>query len=357
MLKQLGCISLLLIAVNAVAQSVPATHHTLNYEGRTIKYYSEGIVQLNWPGTSVKTQFSGHTLSVTLIGNGDHFDVLIDGKLTKKLITARGNKPQSFTLLENDDPKKVQVEIVKRTENYDSLTQVISFDHDGSLQGIWETQPHILFIGDSISAGFGSESNKRECTWGEVYASSNARLAFPYQTGEVLNASITQVSFSGLGLIRNWSGNQPHHDLTYYADKASAVFGLTHDFEDTHPNLIVVEVGTNDFSTDPQPHEPWVDIEAVKRDWTDRMVEFVGELRQRYSGVNVILMPRPAYPYDYIIPATSEAIQRLNAQGYEGIYSHTFVSPLEGCIWHPTSEEHKDIANKLSDFIQANKLL
>lgn len=357
MLKQLGCASLFLFVANAGAQSVPATHHTVNYEGRTIKDYSDGTVQFNWPGTSVKTQFNGTMLSVTLIGNGDHFDVLINGKLTQKLLTARGNQLQTFSLFESNESKSVQVEIVKRTENYEALTEVVSFDYDGSLQGIWETQPHILFIGDSISAGFGSESSKRECTWEEVYASSNARLAFPYQTGEILDASMTQVSFSGLGLIRNWNGNQPHHNLTYYTDKASAVFGLSHDFEDTHPDLIVVEVGTNDFSTDPQPHEPWADIEEVKADWTSRMVEFVGELRQRYSGVNVILMPRPAYPYDYIIPATNEAIERLTAQGYEGIYSHTFVSPLEGCIWHPTAEEHKDIANKLSDFIQVNKLL
>ncbi|OEE66293.1 lipolytic enzyme [Enterovibrio norvegicus FF-33] len=357
MLKRIGYLSLLLAASNVMAETAPATHHAINYEGRITKDYAAGTVQFNWPGTTLKTQFVGSQLTLNLIGNGDHFDVLINGKLSHKILTNRGNTVQSFTLFESEQSENVTVDVVKRTENYETMTKVISLDHDGTLNGIWEDQPHILFIGDSISAGFGSESTKRECTWEEVYTSSNARLAFPYQTGETLDASITQVSFSGLGLIRNWSGNQPHHNLTDYADKAGAIFGRTLAFEDTYPNLIVVEVGTNDFSTDPQPHEPWSDIEDVKEAWTDRMVEFVTDLKSRYNNTSVILMPRPAYPYDDIIPATQEAIERLDNQGQDGVYSHTFVSPLEGCIWHPTVKEHASIAAKLSDFITANNLL
>lgn len=357
MFKYLGFLACCLASACAFAQVVPATFYALQYEGRSVKDYTSGTVQINWPGTTLKTRFLGSTLSIDMVGNGDHFDVLIDDQLTKKLITNGGSEVQRFVLFESDTAQNVQVELVKRTENYQAMSKIVSLEHDGYLEGIWSHQPHILFIGDSISAGFGSESTKRECTWEEIYATSNARLAFPYQTGQELNASITQISFSGLGLIRNWNGNQPYHDLTHYADKASAVYGQKLDFEDNYPDLIVIEVGTNDFSTDPQAHEPWKDIEEVKTAWTNRMVEFVTELKFRYNGVNIVLMPRPAYPYDYIIPATDEAIKILNAQGTNGIYSHTFVSPLEACIWHPTKEEHKSIAKELSEFIRTNQLL
>lgn len=357
MLKTLGCLSSLFISACVFAQAVPATYHALQYEGRNTKDYNAGTVQINWPGTTLKTRFVGSKLTVDMIGNGDHFDILNNGQLTNKIITNSGGTKQTFVLFESEQPQTVLVEVVKRTENYEAMTKIVSVEHDGYLEGAWNYQPHILFIGDSISAGFGSESTKRDCTWEEIYSSSNARLAFPYQTGQELDASITQLSFSGLGLIRNWSGNQSYHDLTYYADKASAIYGQKLDFEDKYPDLIVVEVGTNDFSTDPQPHEPWADIEEVKTAWIDRMVEFVGDLKYRYNNTDVILMPRPAYPYDYIIPATNEAIKMLNSQGQKGIYSHIFASPLEGCIWHPTTQEHKSIAKDLSDFIRANQLL
>lgn len=357
MFKQLGCATMMLLAGSAAAQTLPATSHAVVYEGRTVKDYGEGTVAYNWPGTTIKTRFIGSKLSMNLIANGDHFDVVVNGKLSHKIVTNVGNQPQTVTVFDSNSEQDVTIKVVKRTENYESMTKVVSFEHDGTLQGIWQSEPHILFIGDSISAGFGSESEKRECSWEEVYASSNARLAFPHRTGDALGASITQISFSGLGLIRNWNGNQPHHNLTYYADKAGAIYGLNADFEDTYPDLIVVEVGTNDFSTDPQAHEPWANIDEVKSAWTQRMVEFVTDLRSRYNAVNIVLMPRPAYPYDYIIPATDEAITLLNENGQQGIYRHTFSSPLEGCIWHPTASEHADIASKLAGFITSNKLL
>ncbi len=357
MYKQLSLLACLVCSGHAFAQVDAATHYAINYEGRSVKDYASGTVEFNFPGSALKTKFTGTQISINLKGKGDHFDVLINGKLSQKIITNYGNEAQNFPLFSSDEKQTVEIEVVKRTENYDNMTEVVSLDHDGYLEGIWGNKPHILFIGDSISAGFGSESSKRQCTWDEVYNSSNARLAFPHQTADILDTTVTQVSLSGLGLIRNWDGNQPHHNLTYYTDKAGAIFGVNKYFEDRYPDLIVVEVGTNDFSTDPKSHEPWADIEEVKTAWTERMVEYTEQLKHRYNDANIVYMPRPAYPYDYIIPATQDAIKQLNAKGVDGLYSHTFISPLEGCIWHPTAAEHKDIATKLSTFIETNDLL
>ncbi|MCF2859835.1 GDSL-type esterase/lipase family protein [Pseudoalteromonas sp. SMS1] len=345
------------ISPTAFGKNYQATHHAIIYEGRVSKDYGKGQVEFNWPGTQLKTKLIGKSLRVTMAGFGDQFDVLVDGELHKRLFTNPNGNFEEHLVYEQSDSKPVIIEIVKRWENYSNNTKVLSFSSEGRIEGIWQQQPHILFIGDSISAGFGSESTKRQCTWREIVDSSNARMAFPYLTAAQLDTSFTQVSYSGLGLIRNWSGNDSHHDLRTYYDKVSAVFGDDKGFEDTHPDLIVLEVGTNDFSTDPQPHEPWDDIQAVKTDWIDTMVEFTNTLRYRYPNAPIVFMPRPAYPYDFIIPATLEAKTRLEALGVEKLYSHTFISPLEGCIWHPTSAEHLDIATKLSQFISQHQLL
>ncbi|ESP94598.1 SGNH/GDSL hydrolase family protein [Pseudoalteromonas luteoviolacea] len=339
------------------AKSYKATHHAIVYEGRVSKHYNKGQVEFNWPGTQLKTKLVGKSLKVTMAGYGDQFDVLVDGVLHKKIVTGQNGNFEEHVVFTQQDVKTVDIEIVKRWENYSNNTKILSFSTDGRLEGIWQQQPHILFIGDSISAGFGSESTKRQCTWSEIVNSSNARVAFPYLTASQLEASFTQVSYSGLGLIRNWSGNDPHHNLRTYFDKVTAVFGDNKAYEDTHPNLVVIEVGTNDFSTDPQPHEPWETIEDVKADWVSTMVEFVNTVRYRFPNAPVVFMPRPAYPYDFIIPATLEAKAKLEEQGIDKLYSHTFSSPLEGCIWHPTTAEHTDIANKLSAFIRNHNLL
>lgn len=345
------------LAVSAQAQTVQATDHTIQYEGRISKSYEQGEVQFNWPGSYFKTKLIGHSLSMTLTGYGDQFDVLVDGQLHKKVVTTYSEQPATFMLFNQQEKAEVVIEVVKRTENYEQFATIHSFDVDGRLEGIWQNQKHILYIGDSISAGFGSESNKRQCTWSEVVETSNARLAFPYVAAKSLNSSFTQVSFSGLGLIRNWGGNQAHHDLAYYYDRAGGVFDQNINYQDTYPDLIVIEVGTNDFSTDPQPHEPWHNIEEVQQAWVDEMVSFVSQLRVRYPKRPIVLMPRPAYPYDLIIPSTEQAIDRLEQQGESNLYTQTFTSELNGCIWHPTAQEHQQIANTLVEFIQQHRLL
>ncbi|WP_105169765.1 SGNH/GDSL hydrolase family protein [Pseudoalteromonas sp. T1lg23B] len=352
-----GLLSLLLSSSLAYGATLPATHHAIGYEGRTDKHYDLGQVNINWPGTNFKTRLKGRSLSVTMVGLGNQFDVLVDGKLHKKIVTDYSGQPQTYPLFHQQDVADVEIEVVKRSEDPVNFSQIVSFEVDGSIDGVWQQQKHILYIGDSISAGFGSESNKRDCSWPEVVETSNARLAFPYVSAQMLGASFTQLSASGLGLIRNWSGNQPHHNLPYYYDKAGAVFEDKRSFEDKFPNLIVLEVGTNDFSTDPQAHEPWADIQEVKQAWVKRMVEFVTTLRGRYPNQPILMMPRPAYPYDLIIPATNEAIALLNEKGQGELYSQPFSSALSGCIWHPTKQEHQEIAQQLVDFINAKQLL
>ncbi|KAF7781735.1 hypothetical protein PRUB_b1055 [Pseudoalteromonas rubra] len=345
------------ISLSCFATILPATHHALIYEGRVHKNYQQGSVEFNWPGTAIHTQLVGKSIAVSLVGNGDQFDVLVDGRLHQKIVTASTGEAQRFVLFEQAEPGRVLIEVVKRWEHYGARTQLLQFEVDGALEGVWETQPHILFIGDSISAGFGSESTKRQCDWQEIVNSSNARLAFPYVAAQQLNSTFTQVSYSGLGLIRNWNGNQTHHTLVDYVDQISAVYEDDLPYQERFPQLIVLEFGTNDFSTDPQPHEPWQTIEEVKMAWEAAMVEFVHSLRSRYPDVAIVVMPRPAYPYDFIIPATHAALRQLANEGVEDVYANTFVSPLEGCIWHPTAQEHASIAGELVTFIKQHNLL
>ncbi|MCG7534196.1 SGNH/GDSL hydrolase family protein [Pseudoalteromonas sp. OOF1S-7] len=347
----------LTISLSGFATVLPATHHALIYEGRVHKNYQQGSVEFNWPGTTIHTQLVGKSIAIRLQGYGDQFDVLVDGQLHRKIETATTGETERFVLFEQAHAGRVLIEVVKRWEHYQSRSKLLHVEVDGRLEGVWETQPHILFIGDSISAGFGSESTKRQCDWQEIVDSSNARLAFPYVAAQQLNSTFTQVSYSGLGLIRNWNGNQAHHTLVDYVDQLSAVYGDNLSYQERFPNLIVLEFGTNDFSTDPQPHEPWQNIEEVKLAWEEAMVDFVHALRSRYPGVAIVVMPRPAYPYDFIIPATETALRQLASEGIEQVYANTFVSPLEGCIWHPTAREHQHIASELVEFIKQHNLL
>ena len=73
-----------LISAEASALNVPATDHNIVYEGRVVKLYETGQVNVNWPGSRFKTKLVGKSIQATLVGLGNQFDVLVDGQLHKK---------------------------------------------------------------------------------------------------------------------------------------------------------------------------------------------------------------------------------------------------------------------------------
>ncbi|MCG7499818.1 GDSL-type esterase/lipase family protein [Vibrio sp. Of7-15] len=358
MIKSIGLFaltSLLVATPPAVAETLEATDHRLNYQGRIIKDWQNQDVQLNWPGSRLSFHFSGSQVDITMNGQGARFDVLVNGQLHQVLNTNYDNTV--YPLVNLNAPDTIKVELVKRTETYDAMLTIDALNGDGQFEGSWVNQPHILFIGDSISAGFGSESNKRQCTQEEIFNTSNARKAFPSKAAQQLNASYSQVSYSGLGVLRNYNGNQPHHNASYYHDKAGAVFGFKQPFEDKHPNLIVIELGSNDFSTNLNEHEPWPDMTAFKEAWSDAYVTLLDNLRQRYGNVPVITAGNYVWPNNELIPGLEEVQTKLKQQNKEPINIVTTVSNLEGCLWHPTEAEHTAIADTLVNYINTHQLL
>ncbi|MCK2084182.1 SGNH/GDSL hydrolase family protein [Aeromonas sp. 3925] len=350
---------LLLAAVGLAAETqaarIEATDHRLNYEGRIVRDWVKQDVQFNWPATRLSFLFQGSDLAIAIDGQQSQFDLLIDGQLHGVIKTDQGMN--TYPLLQLPQPRAVRVELVKRTETYDAMLTLDALITDGVVSGIWQQKPHLLFVGDSISAGMGSESDKRECSWEENLNSSNARLAFPAKTAALLGATHSQVSYSGLGLLRNWDGNQPHHALPHYLNKAGAVYQGGTDFESQHPALIVVELGTNDFSSELQPHEPWQDQEAFQQAWVDGYVDLLRDLRQRYDSPPIILMGQYLWPHDRLNQALARLQQQLALLGDPPVLVEQMRSDNSGCLWHPTAAEHDGIAASLAGLIRQQGLL
>ena len=347
------------------AQKIEATDYRFNYEGRVIKDWVNFNVSFNWPGSKVSFRFTGKQLAIRMNGQGASFDLLVDGHLYKTLTT--GNKMSSYPLLEFSESQDVLIELVKRGETVDLMVVVDSFQSDeGEIaQSRWVSNPHFLFIGDSFSAGFASESIKFECSAEERSVTSNARIAFPAKTAQFFDATHTQVSYSSMGLLRNFSGKEVRHDLRYYADKAGAIFDNNDNFEDRFPHLIIVQLGTNDFNTDIQSHEPWSNLEAFSNDWVTMYVEFIASLRSRYPDVPVVLIGNQVVKVGKTVLITNDLIvgiskveDRLFDHGRSGINSFTMpAADFSGCWGHPNAEQHSAIANSLTNFIRKLGLL
>ena len=109
------------------------------------------------------------------------------------------------------------------------------------------------FIGDSISCGYG---NLKVAPCHFEAATENVHESFVQKTARYLNATTSHVQcWSGKGMVRNYGDKS-----TVSKDPLPLFYGRTLANDATKPwnfsvvpDLVVISLGTNDFSTPPRP--------------------------------------------------------------------------------------------------------
>ncbi|MGF1758735.1 hypothetical protein L4D76_12490 [Photobacterium sagamiensis] len=157
--------------------------------------------------------------------------------------------------------------------------------------------------------------------------------------------------------VSPWDGNQPYHNLPYYQGKAGAVYNSDQAFEDRYPDLLVIELGANDFSSEVNANEPWPTTEAFRQAWVDAYIDFIGQLRQRYNDVPIVIMTQYIWPHDRLNLSVQQVQQQLDNMGADPVYVTEMRAEMRGCMWHPVADEHTAIAESLASFISTKQLL
>ncbi len=65
-----------------------------------------------------------------------------------------------------------------------------------------------------------------------------------------------------------------------------------------HPEVIVINLGTNDFSTSLHAGEPWANPEALRAAYRARYVQFARDVMARQPGARLILMGADSFIAD-----------------------------------------------------------
>jgi hypothetical protein len=163
----------------------------------------------------------------------------------------------------------------RRTEAFYNPTEFIGLSGFGAGGMLLAPAPapsrRIEIIGDSISAGFGIEGTD-PCTGTE--ANENNYLAYGSVAARAVGADLSTIAWSGIGMYRNYNEAVPvtptmpqRYDFAIPTDTST-----TWDFSRYQPQAIVINLTSNDFSTNGDPGQPYVDA----------FVNFVNRLRTRY---------------------------------------------------------------------------
>jgi lysophospholipase L1-like esterase len=320
--------------------------------------YTVGRVQLTasaaqytWPGISFEGRFRGTGVDVVLNDAQNDYDIQVDGTTVATLVTPGRTTRQIRGLTDAEH----SVRLVKRTES-----PWVAGEFDGFVAapgGEILAKPaarsrQIEFIGDSLTAGYGDLSTTRDCSAnGGIDRNTNTDISYGALTAHGLNADYQVNAYSGRGMVRNYNGGDPGTDFrTYYDRTLQNVSGdVWHNPATWRPQLVVVALGTNDFSTAINPGEPWT-ADSLVAAYKSAYQGFLDKLRAQYGAGTIIVVGAT----NLFAGPAQQVVSDRNAQGDSRVRFWNFDDPrLDhlGCDWHFSRHDHQIISGLLTDYV------
>jgi lysophospholipase L1-like esterase len=292
-----------------------------------------------WPGSAVAARFEGTAISARLDDGGqDWFSIEVDGQALAPLQTAAGEN--DYVLASGLADGAHDLVVTRRTESFFGPSRFLELS--GAVLVPTEPPDRLIeFIGDSITCGYGVLGQGPGCSFSaETESETDAWGAL---TARALGAAHTAIAYSGKGVVRNFGGDTSDtmpvlFGRTFADDPAS-----TWDFSFA-PDVVVINLGTNDFSTG----DPGTAFE-------DGLLAFVEAIRGRYPGAPILLATSPMLGGDAHEQHRAHLQAVIDAAG-DGVrlvdIAEQDAADGLGCDFHPSQVTQQKMADALVPIIQ-----
>jgi lysophospholipase L1-like esterase len=340
----------------AAANRIPASDGRIAVMGRHTR--DGDAIVFGAAGVTVLTKFRGPAIEIELeeqpsdSSEHDWFTVVVDGGAptrirveprTRRYVLASGLRAGVHTLA-----------LSKATEGQNGHERLVAVYVDALLAADPLPARRIEYIGNSITVGYGADKQPIPCGQGKWYDKSHSWLAYGPTVARRVGAQWMLSAISGIGIVRNWNSPGPVMPRVYDGIYMEYADSLTHwDFARWTPDLVIVALGTNDFSdgAGPTPRPP-LDGDAFVRDYA----AFVARVRANYPRARLLLTDSPMLGAERK-QRQAEYLQRVvDARVSAG---DTLVSRFSyaghftaGCDGHPDLAEQRTMADQLEPAVR-----
>lgn len=353
----------------------------LKIHGRTTGNLSP--LTLFWTGSGIELNVKASELWVDIEAAYDVFEpwiaVLVNGALvSRQMVTAGRHWICIFRGMNSERVKNIR--IIKETqamnEDPNNRLQIHGVKCDGEFMPVKDRPYKIEFIGDSITSGEGAVGAKEEEDWIMMWFS--AVNNYTYMTAVELNADYRVMSQSGWGVLTSWDNNPYKNIPDYYEKICSTVKGDTikalggyedNDFEAWQPDVIVVNLGTNDEVAFHNPmwkdeatgmthkqrlNEDGTFNEEDLKNFENAVTNFLKKLRKYNHKAHII------WAYGMIegnmMPAIKRAVEAYKKETRDENVSVLLLPKITeetiGARMHPGILAHKKATRVLADYIK-----
>lgn len=297
--------------------------------------------RFGWPGVYFEGRFKGTSVTVSVEAGEDHLAVLIDG-VERTVLRKPGKVQRRFDGLANGEHV---IRVEKLTETQRGYSRMIGITTNGMPLSPPVHKRRVEFIGDSHSVGYGDTATTRECTDAVVHDTTNTQLAFGPLLAKRWGADYRVIAFSGRGVVRNYSGGNPGQTLPVLYARAIPGEPAPAVQDGWKPQLIVINLGTNDFSTPVHAGEAWKDAAALHADYQAKYIGFVRKLRAANPQARFLLMGAPAFIADVRTVAAATGATPVAVPQLE----------FTGCHFHPSLKDQRLMADLVEQAVGAMK--
>lgn len=343
-------------------QSVVLTAETAKLVGRT--YLNDDTLWTAFSGSGVEFTYTGKKLDITVIGdyaatagNDENYArvaIYVDGE--RVIDDMLNEKEKTYTAFESDTAKSVDVQIIKLSECAMSTFGIkpIKLADVEKIEPAKAKDLKIEFIGDSITCGYGVDDENKEHHF--KTSTEDVTKAYAYKTAQALNADYSMVSISGYGIISGYTDDgkkKPEQTIPQYYDKLGfsynkfadslEVASLEWDFNNYKPDIVVINLGTNDMS--------YATNDTTRAEFEEGYIEFLKLVRSHnpdayifctYGVMGNSLLKNIKNVCDQYSAETGDAKVKFFTLPMQDENINGIVAD-----WHPSEKTHEICAEKV----------
>lgn len=327
---------------------VPPCSGKIAYTGRINKTNPLSYLFV-YPGTSYMAAFTGSGIDMHMKPGSGYFEVVVDGINPHKIFVDENDSTVTLAKGLGEGLHEVEVSLVY--EGYAKRPEFRGFTlHDGGKMAPAPKLPELKleFIGNSITCGYGNEAPDKSCPFAD--STENHYFTYAALAARALNAQEMAVARSGIGVYRNYAGKDVPNTMTKWYDYTCLLDSTQKwDFGKYRPDVICVNLGTNDLST------KGYNIDTYEQYYL-RFVRHLHEVQPQAKIVALTGSMLGGTPLKEQKAALDHVGEIVKA---EGIDYYRFDMSLQdgslgyGASWHPSMRQHQKMASELIPFLRS----
>jgi hypothetical protein len=326
---------------SAATKFFTADHPLIQYTGRID--FSNPLLPRFWqPAVYITTAFEGSYCAVVLNDeqlwgiNQNYLEIVVDGKAVR--VQTKG-KRDTIVVANGLSKGKHSLVICKNTEANIGWLEMVGIICNKLIDPGPKPTRKIEFIGNSITCGASSDPSMVPCGKGKWQDQHNAYMSYGAVTARSLDAQYHLSSVSGIGLIHSCCKMDITMPQVY--DKVSMRNDtIAWNFSNYQPDVVTVCLGQNDGIQD-------------STQFCNAYISFLKTLKFYYPKAMIVCLSSPMADHalrEYQKRMILSVVKELEDPrvGYY-FFNKQYIG---GCDYHPDINEHKLIADQLSEFLK-----